>query len=254
MTEIRVPNVAVRWTAYASAIAFIVLFVVAWVAVPPDQVILRAILLVVAIVVVMWGALQPLLWWWGAELRVDDRGLFFGSDRVRSRPAQITFAARNPYLAGWDSVSNLRIVRGRAGVRGMRKRATLGAGAQPTTMLAYFPAAGHDCLVFDVDLSRVSVPAVRPASRRRRVGAVGGSDMEVVAVWAFPLSRTGAVLDVLRARGVAPVETSEAQMPVATIRPMQADDPYVIETLTQNLGRPPTPAELDEIRRQWPGS
>ena len=204
----------------------------------------------------LYGGVQPLVWWWGADLVVGADGLRFGTLRHRSRPAQVSFAARNPYLVPWSALSDVRLVRDRSDVRDMCRAARGGSGPpQPTTYLGYFPARRRAALAFTVDLAQVRVPEVRPpSSRRRRVpgGGEKGVLMAAGTTWVFPVRDVPALLDALSGHGVQPVEATGAQPPArAPGRAAGPDDPFVIDTLTRNLGRPPTAEEIAALRRDW---
>lgn len=197
----------------------------------------------------LYLGVQRLLWWWGVDLRIDDQGIRLGGRR--RRPPQLLFVARAPYLAGWDAVSDARLVSGRSAAAAMSAAArpkTL--GPQPSIYLGYFPVRGRPHLVFEVDLAKVSLPQVRPPATRT---LNAGRAMHPSRTWAIPVRRAEPVLTALREHGVAVTETIDPALPGTTDLPpaLAPDDPFVIERLTRDLGRPPTHEELDQLRRDW---
>jgi len=255
MTEVQQRNAGVPWGRVVPAVV-VPLLVMALVVplLPPGYSWQRWLLGFPAVAWLLFGAVQPLIWWWGAALRVDEAGLHFGTREPRRRPAQVTFAARNPYDVPFSAMSHVRLVQDRSAVAAMCKAARRGSGApQPTTYLGYLPARGRAALAFEVD--GVAGPQVRDASTRSRAvrpGATPGQTLSPTATWAFPVARAQEVLDALRERGVVPVDTDQAVLPgPVTARPPAADDPFVLDVVRRNLGREPTEAELEELRRKW---
>lgn len=255
MTALRQRHVAVRWgLVLASLVVPVLVFVLVISRLPSGYSWQRWAVGIVFVVLFLYGGVQPLIWWLGADLVVDARGVLFGASRERRRPGQVTFVARNPWLVPWEAVSDVRLVRDPAAVRAMRKAARgTGGPPQPTTYLGYFPARGRAALCLTVDPGKVTVPPVRaPSSRPKLVGAPG-SGMRTSSTWAFPVRSVEPLVDALRAHGVGVTETTEPQLPEPVLaRGLPSpDDPVVIRTLTENLGRPPTEEELAEIRRTW---
>jgi hypothetical protein len=209
------------------------------------------------VLVFLYGGLQPLLWWWGADLWVDETGVGFGRERDRRRPAQATFAARNRWQVRWDEIAAVRLVRDRHALRAMRRAARAGSGApQPTVFAGYFPAVGRATLLFTVDPDQVGAPEVRPPSSRRGLSfGQRGVALRPSRTWAFPVRDVAALTAALGEHGVPPVETDEPALPGTTpvpgTSPIGPDDAYVVETLTRNLGRPPTEEERAQLRRDW---
>ena len=211
MRTVRQRHVALTWVVPATTLLLVLVSALAVPEIPGRYSPARYFVVLPFLVLFLWGAVQPLLWWWGADLRIDDAGLAFGTDRPRSRPAQVAFVARNPWLAPWDAVSQVRLLRSSAAVRPMRRAARPGSGAQPTTYGGYFPAARRAALVFDVDLTEVRVPEVRPpASRRARSRSTA---VDVSPVWAFPVRDLDQVVEALRARGVEVTGSDQAVLP-----------------------------------------
>ncbi|MEP7089542.1 MAG: hypothetical protein ABI776_05475 [Nocardioidaceae bacterium] len=216
MSEVRQRNVGLTWTVPVSIVLLVVVAVLVVPQVPGRYSLGRFVVLVPFLVFFLYGGLQPLLWWWGADLRVDDRGIGFGTERARTKPAQVTFSARNPYLVPWAGLHGARLVRSGSAVRRMRRAArAVGGPPQPTRFLGYLPATGRAALVLDVDLDQLVVPEVRAPSQRRRV-TVGesGAAMRRSSVWAFPVRHVDAVVDALRERGVSVTESAVPQPPV----------------------------------------
>jgi hypothetical protein len=249
VSALRQRHVALTWVVPVSTVLLLLVSALVVPEIPGRYSIGRYLVLLPFLVFFLWGAVQPLLWWWGADLRLDDTGLRFGTDHPRARPAQVTFVARNPWVAPWGAVSQVRVVRQASAVRSMRRAARPGAGAQPTVYGGYFPAARRAALVFDVDLGQVQLPEIRPpASRRRRLP---NTAIDVSPLWAFPVRDVDPVLEALRERGVAVVESDQAVLPGRVSPVLSSDDPRLVEMWTQQLGHEPSPAELAALRASW---
>ena len=252
-------NVAVRRILVTAAVAVPLLgFALVVPQLPPGYSWQRWLVGLPLVVWFLYGGLQPLLWWWGADLWADEDGLGFGRDRVRARPAQVTFLARNRFHVPWSAMSDARLVRDRTALRAMRKAARAGTGApQPTAFPGFFPASGRALLVFTVDPASVQVPEIRPASRRRqplRVAAPG-LDPTATRTWAFPVRDVEALRAALGEHGIALAESDRPALPGTRVSgsgtDLGPDDPFVVETLTRNLGRPPSEEEMARIRKDW---
>lgn len=201
----------------------------------------------VAVMLFIFGGLRPLVWWSGTELRIDSSGIFYGSDRPRRQPAQVAYAARNPYQAPWEAVSNVRLVSSRRAVRRMwRKMAQRnGISKQVTAFLGYFPLPGRPALVFDVDPTLVTVPEVVMPKQRLYIDVV--EPEHDVPTWAFPVRDVRSVVEAIRGWGIVVTETNEPQPPRPAPRVRSVDE-AITDILTKNLGRAPTEAEIRDIR------
>ena len=253
MNEVRQRNVALTWVVPVSIVLLVVVAACVVPLVPGRYSLGRFALVLPFLALALFGGVQPLLWWWGADLRLDQRGLGFGTDRPRSRPAQVTFTARNPWLVPWEEVTGVRLVRSRAAVASMRKAARPTGRPQPTYWGGYFPARGRAALLLDVDPSRLALPEIKPPSTRRRApGSIPGAAMRTSTLWVFPVRHVGSVLEALQGRGVVVTESDRAEVPREPGEAARSDEQeltvsYARQKLTENLGRPPTEAELAEI-------
>lgn len=200
----------------------------------------------VAMMLFILGSLRPLVWWSGTELRIDSSGIFYGSDRPRRQPAQVAYAARNPYHVPWEAVSNVRMVRSRRAVRRMWRRMAQESvvSKQVTAFLGYFPMPGRPALVFDVNLDLVNVPEV-VTRRQMYVNVV--EPARDVPTWAFPVRDPQSVVEAIRGWGLVVTETDEPQPPRPPARVRSVDE-AITEILTRSLGRAPTEAEVQDIR------
>lgn len=241
MQEFRERNAGLSWTAPAAVVVAAIAIVAAGAAFSAGAPVWVAwVVWVPSLVLLIYGGLRPLVYWLGTELRIDDRGVLYGSERVRRKPAQITYAARNPYAASWPAIREVRLVRDPQAVREMVRQARPGwAGAQPSVWLGYFPVRGRAALVLDVDLPQVTLPEVRPAARRRVVGDPG-ADLQPSSTWVFPVRDAEAVKAAFAAHAVAVTEQTVAVSP---------DDGSSLEAMARRLGRPLTLEEIEDWER-----
>lgn len=249
MNPVRQRDVGVYWALTLAAVVVPVLVVALVVPqLPAGYSWQRWVVGVPAVLVFVYFGVRPLMWWWGADMRIDDRGVFFGRDRRRKHPPQAAFAARLPYAAPWDAVSDVRLVRNRSAIAAMCKHARSGH-AQPSKYSGYFPIRGGRAhLVFRVDLAKLKVLAPRQPRR----GSLNPADpMQPSNVWVLPVRRTADVLTAFAQRGLDVATSDEAVFPGPTRATVGPDDPVVTKLLTENLGRPPTEEEMAEIRQKW---
>lgn len=252
MNDVRQRNVALTWVVPVSIVLLVVVSALVVPLVPGRYSLGRLVVLLPFLAFFLFVGVQPLLWWWGADLRVGASGIGFGTERPRTTPAQVTFMARNPWVVPWEAISGVRVVRSSSAVRAMRKAARPGGASQPTYWGGYFPAGGRAALVIDVDATRVWVPEIRPPSSRRRVpGSVPGVGVDTSPVWVFPVRDVGAVLDAIREHGLTPAETDQPVLPHRSSPVTGADDPRLVDMWAEEMGRQPTPEELDQLREQW---
>lgn len=155
----------------------------------------------------LFWCLPWVLWFAGADLRADDGGMLFGTDRPRRSAVSVSSAARSAYFVPWAAVSEARIVTGRGAAREMSKHAFPFANRrQPTVFHGYFPVrrCSHH-LAFRVDPARVHLPQHRPPRR--------GLPMTGSRTWVLPVRDPEALRRVVAAHGLAVEDTAGAVPP-----------------------------------------